>query len=131
MTTKLQTVGKTPFSTLLESDPKFIDLYARQDQDSEAVVTIITIDKLLYEEWSEAQSDYFDKEEFKIENVAKPGIYRDDEIYEDGSENCYTVVVNYNFLTEQMIFEKIEELNEERDKNFEIKFEKNETVELE
>lgn len=113
----------------LEQEPDCIDLaYGGEDG---GVITFYTISTLLYDEWFAAHSDIYDfKDEFNIENVTEPGIYRDDELYEDGSKKCFTIVVKYDFLAQKLVEEKIKELNEEYDRDFDLKADQHRTVEL-
>lgn len=97
------------------------------------VVTLYTIDRLLYNEWFEAYADdlYEKKQEFDLENVTSPGVHRDDEIYRDGDEQCYTIVLPYDFITIEMVEDYIEQLNKEYGENLELEKNKRVTVELE
>jgi len=113
----------------LDNNPDWLDL-SYGDAENGGVITVICISHLLYDEWETAQSEYFDdKQEFDIDNVTKPGVYRDDEIYKGGVEHCYTIVVDYDFMCREMIEEELEKLNEKYGTDFELGDEEK-TVEL-
>jgi len=114
----------TPLSGTLEEnlDPGPETLDMSYDRDEKAgVITFLTVSYKLFEEWEKMYNDNWEKKtEFDIDNVLKPGVYRDDEIHESGSEDCYTVVVPYNFLAPKLIQDRLEKLNEEYGTEFEL-----------
>jgi hypothetical protein len=113
----------------LENSPTALDLeYGGEDG---GMVTIHCISNLLYDEWFAAYSDiYENRKEFNLENVTDAGVHRDDEIYSEGDENFYTIVVPYDFLTREMIEEEINKLNEEYGEDFELPETEQVTIEL-
>jgi len=124
MTTNLTALGGDLNSYFKNGEePNFLDLGYGKGEDG-GVVTFLTISELLYEEWEKVYNDRWeDKNEFKLENVTQPGVYRDDEIYENGGETCYTIVVEFDFLSPLLLQDKIEKLNEKYGTDFEIVFE--------
>jgi len=131
MTTKLSPIGQVTLKENLGECDTWLDLGYGGEEGG--VITFLCISELLYDEWEESQSSYIDwKQEFKLERVTKPGIYRDDELYDEhGSKKCFTIVVNYDFLTVKMVKDKIQELNKEYGTDFEIRERTSKTIELE
>lgn len=113
----------------LEKEPTSFDLEYGGEEGG--MVSIYCISSLLYDEWFAAYSDIYDgKKEFKLDNVLDAGVHRDDEIYSEGDEKYYTIVVPYDFLAREMIEEYIEKLNDEYGENFKLPETEQVTVEL-
>ena len=117
------TEGK-PIGTLdenLDHNTETLDIFYGEDEDEGGVITFLTISHELFEEWEKVNNDRWEeKTEFDIDNVLEPGVYRDDELREEGSEDCYTVVVPYDFLAPKLIADRLEKLNEKYGTDFEL-----------
>lgn len=124
----------------------FIDWSDWYGTDGEAVVTFITMKEHFWNRWSnncvsivhedcnpdeiadrancEAGEHRVDPGQFDVEEIRAPGIYRDGIYYEDEEsvDESYTIVVPYPFLSPTLCQQWIEELNEEYDRVFELKF---------
>lgn len=105
---KLKPMAKNPF------DGKFVDLVGE-----DGVVTVKTITAELLDLW---EMHLCGTKEFNINNLKKPAVYRDDWIYDsedyDHQTDCYTIILPYSVMTESMVREKIDELNDLFCRNF-------------
>lgn len=117
--------------------------------DGEAVVTFYTMKERLWVRWNsdcisiphpDCEHDetvdglqervncdkgerVVEHEKFNVTALQAPGIYLDGTYYnsEDGVDESYTIIVPYPFLSPKLCREWIRKLNEQYDRNFELK----------
>ncbi len=70
----------------------YSDWYYRDPRtDTSGVFTFYTMTRALYDAWERSK---WVGSKFSLADVNTPGVYCDQELYEDGSPDCYTIVID-------------------------------------
>lgn len=112
--TELYSMHEKPFSK------GWVDLadedYFDPDSPTGTLVTVVTMAECLYDTW---RTNEYMEGDLKVKDYSdsEPGIYKESE----GPIETYSIVLEIPYLTgaKKVVLEKIEELNEKFDKDFE------------